>query len=75
MNVLPEKKYGLPSQNFVQKIVLRENGDEITRFDGIVFINLPTLLILFSPLSSLSTKLETRQKLESRLEFMPRSLD
>ncbi len=35
MNFLPEKKYGLPSHNFVKKNVLWEKGDEITRFDGI----------------------------------------
>jgi hypothetical protein len=35
MNFLPEKKYGVPSHNFVKKNVLREKGDEITRFDGI----------------------------------------
>ncbi len=34
MNLLPEKKYGVPSQNFVQKNVLCEKGDEITRFGG-----------------------------------------
>ncbi len=34
MNFLPEKKYGVPSHNFVKKSVLCENGDEITRFDG-----------------------------------------
>ncbi len=34
MNFLPEKKYGVPSQNFVKKNVLCEKGDEITRFDG-----------------------------------------
>jgi hypothetical protein len=34
MNLLPEKKYGVPSQNFVQKNVVYEKGDEITRFDG-----------------------------------------
>ncbi len=35
MNLLPEKKYGVPLQNFVQTNVLCEKGDEITRFDGI----------------------------------------
>ncbi len=35
MNLLPEKKYGVPSHNFVKKNVLFEKGDEITRFDGI----------------------------------------
>ena len=34
MNFLPEKKYGVPSHNFVEKNVLCEKGDEITRFDG-----------------------------------------
>jgi hypothetical protein len=34
MNLLLEKKYGVPSQNFVKKNVLCEKGDEITRFDG-----------------------------------------
>jgi hypothetical protein len=36
MNFLPEKKYGVPSQNFVQKNVLCEKGDDSTRFDGTV---------------------------------------
>jgi hypothetical protein len=35
MNFLSEKKYGVPSHNFVKKNVLCEKGDEITRFDGI----------------------------------------
>jgi hypothetical protein len=34
MNFLPEKKYGVPSNNFVKKNVLCEKGDEIARFDG-----------------------------------------
>jgi hypothetical protein len=34
MNFLPEKKYGVPSHNFVKKNVSWEIGDEITRFDG-----------------------------------------
>jgi hypothetical protein len=34
MNFLPEKKYGVPSHNFVKKNVFCEKGDEITRFDG-----------------------------------------
>jgi hypothetical protein len=34
MNFLPEKKYGVPSQNVMKKNVLCEKGDEITRFDG-----------------------------------------
>jgi hypothetical protein len=34
MNFLPEKKYGVPSHNFVKTNVLCEKGDEITRFDG-----------------------------------------
>ncbi len=29
MNLLPEKKYGVPSHNFVKKNVLREKGDEL----------------------------------------------
>ncbi len=33
MNLLPEKKYRVPSWNFVEKNVLCEKGDEITRFD------------------------------------------
>jgi hypothetical protein len=37
MNFLPEKKYGVPSNNFVKKNVLGEKGDEITRFDGTYF--------------------------------------
>jgi hypothetical protein len=39
MNFLPEKKYGVPSHNFVKKNVLCEKGDEITRFDGIDYSN------------------------------------
>ncbi len=35
MNLLPEKKYRVPSWNFLEKNVLCEKGDEITRFDGI----------------------------------------
>jgi len=38
MNFLPEKKYGVPSHNFVKKNVLCEKGDEITRFDGTVVL-------------------------------------
>jgi hypothetical protein len=34
MNFLSEKKYGVRSHNFVEKNVLCEKGDEITRFDG-----------------------------------------
>jgi hypothetical protein len=37
MNFLSEKKYGVPSHNFVKKNVLCEKGDEITRFDGITW--------------------------------------
>jgi hypothetical protein len=37
MNFLPEKKYGVPSHNFVKKNVLCEKGDEITRFDCIPY--------------------------------------
>ncbi len=29
-----KKKYRVPSHNFVEKNVLCEKGDEITRFDG-----------------------------------------
>ncbi len=36
MNFQPEKKYGIPSRNFMKKNVLCEIGDEITRFDGIL---------------------------------------
>jgi hypothetical protein len=36
MIFLSEKKYGVPSHNFVKKNVLCEKGDEITRIDGIV---------------------------------------
>jgi hypothetical protein len=34
MNLLPEKKYRVPSWIFLEKNVLCEKGDEITRFDG-----------------------------------------
>jgi hypothetical protein len=34
LNFLPEKKYGVPSHNFVKKNVLCEKVDKITRFDG-----------------------------------------
>jgi hypothetical protein len=34
INFLPEKKYGIPSHNFVKKSVMCQKGDEITRFDG-----------------------------------------
>jgi hypothetical protein len=37
MNFLSEKKYGVPSHNFVKKNVLCEKGDEITRFDGTLY--------------------------------------
>jgi hypothetical protein len=37
MNFLPEKKYGIPSRNFVKKNVLCEIDDEITRFDGTTY--------------------------------------
>jgi hypothetical protein len=40
MNFLPEKKYGVPSHNFVKKNVLCEKGDEITRFDGSMYVGL-----------------------------------
>ncbi len=36
MNLLLEKKYGVPSRDFVKENVLCEKGDEITRFDGTV---------------------------------------
>jgi len=39
MNFLSEKKYGVPSHNFVKKNVLCEKGDEITRFDGTVHVS------------------------------------
>jgi hypothetical protein len=45
MNFLPEKKYGVPSHNFVKKNVLCEKGDEITRFDGSVLSH--TRFIIF----------------------------
>ena len=51
MNFLPEKKYGLPSWNFVKKNVLCEKGDEITRFDGTLLVhwfNYWFLLVHFS---------------------------
>ncbi len=35
MNLLPEKKYMVPSWNVVEKNVLSEKGDEITGFEGI----------------------------------------
>jgi hypothetical protein len=38
MNLLLENKYGVPSRNFVKKNVLCEKGDEITRFDGTLFL-------------------------------------
>jgi hypothetical protein len=34
LNFLPRKTNGVPSRNFVEKNVLCEKGDEITRFDG-----------------------------------------
>ena len=40
MNFLPEKKYWVPSHNFLKKNVLCEKGDEITRFDGSYHISL-----------------------------------
>ncbi len=46
MNFLPEKKYGLPSWNFVKKNVVCEKGDEITRFDGTLFS--PLVQIVYS---------------------------
>jgi hypothetical protein len=41
MNLLLEKKYGVPSQNFVKKNVLYEKGDEISRFDGTLKVEIP----------------------------------
>jgi hypothetical protein len=38
MNLLSEKKYGTPSRNFERKNVLCEKGDEITRFDGTIYV-------------------------------------
>ncbi len=37
MNFLLEKKFGVPSHNFVKKNVFCEKGDEITRFDGTTY--------------------------------------
>ncbi len=51
MNLLPEKKYRVPSWNFVEKNVLCEIGDEITRFDGTallwIFFYMRKLLFFF----------------------------
>ena len=44
MNFLPEKKFGVPSHNFVKKNVLCEKGDEITRFDDTWFITYSIVL-------------------------------
>jgi hypothetical protein len=33
-NFLPEKKYGVPSQNVVRKKCFVRKGDKITRFDS-----------------------------------------
>ncbi len=43
MNFLPEKKYGVPLHNFVEKNVLCEKGAEITRFDGNYLVQLKQL--------------------------------
>jgi hypothetical protein len=48
MNFLPEKKYGVPSNNFVKKNVLCEKGDKITRFDGSYLIILPNVSTPFN---------------------------
>jgi hypothetical protein len=47
MNFLPEKKYGVPSHNFVKKNVLCEKGAEITRFDGTYLIVFGICAIFF----------------------------
>ncbi len=44
MNFLPRKKYGIPSQNFVKKNVLCKKGDEITGFDGTLYVSRRCLL-------------------------------
>ncbi len=38
MNLLAEKKYRVPSWNFVKKNVLCKKGDEITWFDSIIVL-------------------------------------
>ncbi len=50
MNFLPEKKYGVPSHNFVKKNVLCEKGDEITRFDGMYHRKVPLRHVVFERL-------------------------
>ncbi len=52
MNFLPEKKYGVPSHNFVKKNVLCEKGDEITRFDGTYIPHLTSSNFWTGPLRS-----------------------
>ncbi len=47
MNFLPEKKYGVPSHNFVKKMFCAEKGDEITRFDGSTDATRPKLLTVW----------------------------
>ncbi len=48
MNLLLGNKYGVPSQNFVKKNVLCEQGDEITRFDGIDIVSITKKPVAFS---------------------------
>jgi hypothetical protein len=48
MNFLLEKKCEVPSHNFVKKNVLCEKGDEITRFDGILFSSMRIRIPLFT---------------------------
>jgi hypothetical protein len=50
---ITRKKFGVPLQNFVQKNVLCEKGEEITRFDG-------TLLAQHEPKSNISKNLPLR---------------
>ncbi len=52
MNLLPEKKYRVPSWNFVEKNVLCEKGDEITRFDGTLVIKCKNVLLVTSLLNT-----------------------
>jgi hypothetical protein len=48
MNFLPEKKYGVPSHNFVKKkMFCAEKGDEITRFDGSTLGRVPAYGCLY----------------------------
>jgi hypothetical protein len=39
MNFLSGKTNGVTSRNFVKKNVLCEKGDEITRFDGTIYVH------------------------------------